>query len=70
MRALRNNSLKRTIALQNDKHELITKPVEIANLLAQEYSRRSSGITSDPIFQAHKSQIENNELTFQISEPR
>lgn len=69
LRSIRNNRPKRTIILKIN-NKLITNSTKIANVLVQEYSHRSSGTTTDPIFRAHQAYAMNSEILFSKPEPR
>ena len=48
----------------------ISQPGEVAEILANEYSQRSNGVSADESFNVHKKMEEKNMISFPHTEPR
>ena len=49
---------------------IVSQPGEVADHFAREYSRRSNGISSDNLFNEHRTKEEKDKIAFPIVDPR
>ena len=69
IRSIQHKRIHRSIVLKVEG-KTVSQPAEVANIFANEYSRRSNGLSTDQAFNKHKEKEEKNSITFPIIEPR
>ena len=69
IQAIQHKRTLRSIVLKVNG-STISQPGEVADILANEYSQRSNGVSADESFKEHKKREEKNMISFPHTEPR